>query len=151
MKKKLLLGMAGLILAVLAASYVKTSRPGEAFDQPVNGLSGVSIEAVGGTAAKMSVTIRMINDTETLYTYGTYYDLQQLVGGTWRSMSYIVNNVAFTAQELFLEPGASVEQELDWGHSHGFMSSGTYRIVKEFYKGGENQKSYWLAAEFTIQ
>ena len=123
---------------------------GEAIDQHVNDLPGVSMEAVEGTTTETSVTIRMINDTEKTYTYGTEYDLQQLVDGTWYSMSYIIDNYSFTAVELFLEPG-ELEETINWGTFHGAMTSGTYRIVKDFYQNGDYTKPYWLAAEFTVQ
>jgi len=114
-------------------SIKTTSRPERPFTQLVNELPGISMEAVEGSVSRTSVTIRMVNDTDERLTYGFYYDLQQLVGGTWYSMSYIIDNATFPAMELFLEPG-ELEETIDWGTFHGSMTSGTYRIVKDFYK-----------------
>lgn len=151
MKKKAFIGLTILVIVTLALAYKTTSRPDRPFTQPVNDLPGVSMEAVEGSASRRSVTIRMVNDTDKRLTYGFYYDLQQLVGGTWYSMSDIIDNAAFPAMELFLEPGCVVEENFDWSRTSGLMSSGTYRIVKDFYKDGDYTKAYWLAAEFTVQ
>lgn len=95
------------------------------------------------TGIKLTIT----NDNDTTIMFGENYSLQKIENGSWENVPYITDNWAFTAIGIGLPTNSSYKKSINWENFYGELSSGTYRIVKDFY---ENENRYNIACEFVI-
>ena len=125
--------------------------PKTVFDDDVNVLEGVTMNIT--FYKPTSAHLEILNTTDMNIVYGDYYDLQMLQDGQWYSLSYLIDNWAFTA--IGYEPKKNIPSEwyVDWTYFHGVLASGQYRIVKDFHvsKNEGDYTEYYMAAEFVIE
>lgn len=129
---------------------VMKAVPTEVFDKSVNDLKGVSMEVISASPA--SANLEILNTTDLNIQYGSDYDLQILQNGEWYSLSYLIDNWAFTAEAYTALKNISSEFSINWEIFHGTLSAGDYRIVKPIndFRGTGDFTTYYLAAEFSI-
>ena len=96
--------------------------------------------------------MEILNTTDLDINYGSDYDLQVFQDGEWYSLSYLIDNWAFTAEGYNAIKNVPSEFDINWEIFHGTLSAGDYRIVKNISDRKENGDftTYYLAAEFRI-
>lgn len=98
--------------------------------------NGVTLSFV--SMGEDSVTVRLQNDSDETFFYGTYYSLQKEINGVWYILPHVLNGYGFNDIGILLEPGESTEEVCSLV-MYGELEAGHYRIEKE-----------GLAAEFSI-
>lgn len=115
--------------------------------------SKVSLTVKEDTLATIGVTLILKNESNTDYSYGESYYIEQEIDGNWDKVQTI-NNVVFNLPAYELESGKSVEFSINWLNEYGQLGPGKYRIVKEIFKSAssifENSVSFSVYAEFEI-
>lgn len=83
---------------------------------------------------------------------GSFFVLEQEVGGVWVACETVLEEYAFTAEGWMIPLGQSVEWETDWEWLYGALTPGNYRIGKEilnFQAPGDYDK-LMCYAQFTV-
>ena len=75
-------------------------------------------------------TIKLTNNTDEDWCYGTYFSVQALIDETWYDIPTIPGNWAFPDIAIMLMPKASVEETYNIG-MYGDLPAGTYRLEVE--------------------
>ncbi|MBQ7945081.1 MAG: DUF4362 domain-containing protein [Lachnospiraceae bacterium] len=127
--------------------------PTTVFDKEVNTFEGVSMNIT--FYKPTSAHLEILNTTDYDVIYGDYYDLQMLQDGEWYSLSYVIDNWAFTAIGYYAYKNIPSKWGVDWTGFHGVLEPGQYRIVKHFHVSNDedtyDHTEYYMAAEFTIE
>lgn len=128
---------------------------GEAFDGTVNDYEGVTMTAVEGTAHPGTVTVEVLNTTETSICSGNAADfgLQIEQGGQWYWLEKKPGEHANTAEAYGYEKDETQELTFTWGSIYGSLEPGHYRVTKWFFEfdGDEKGLDFLLASEFTLE
>lgn len=121
------------------------------FDKEVNNFDGVSMKLLEAT--ETTIKVELLNTTDLEVNFGSDYDLQQLVDGKWYSLSYLIDNWAFTAEAYTLATNEPYELDVNWEVFHGSLSEGDYRFVKTVmdFRATGDYTNYYLATEFEIK
>lgn len=99
-----------------------------------------------------TMTIVITNESEIQYEYGVGYDLEIKEGNSWYVVSpkYELDNIliAYT-----INPGETREININLASAHGKLSSGHYRLIKDFSYKTDNTNYKYLPAtvEFDIK
>ena len=115
----------------------------------------VSLTVKEGTLAPIGVTLILKNESNTDYSYGEPYYIEQEIDGNWSKVQTI-HDVVFNLPAYGLESGKSVEFSINWAYGYGQLKSGKYRIVKEIFEKTDfelhdsNIVSFNVYAEFEI-
>lgn len=122
------------------------------FDKEVNNFEGVTMVLVEDSVTTTNVYVTMLNETDRDVQYGSSYDLQKSEDGKWYSLSYIIENWAFTDEAYTLVKGEPAKIAINWKTFHGVLPEGSYRVVKSVmdFRGTGDYDTYYLAAEFNI-
>ncbi|MBQ7360765.1 MAG: hypothetical protein IJW63_11815 [Lachnospiraceae bacterium] len=94
----------------------------------MNPPSGISMELVERKGNLF--TIKLTNNTEEEWCYGTYFSVQAYIDGAWYDIPAIPGNWAFHDIAMILKPGASVEETYNIG-MYGDLPAGEYRLEVE--------------------
>lgn len=109
--------------------------------------TGVSLSIKEDTLTPTSTTLILKNDSNSDIHYGNGYHIEEKKDEGW----YYENIELVTTMPLMtLSPNTSIELEYNWENIYGKLSSGEYRIVKE-YNLGDSQNDYYVVAEFIIE
>lgn len=115
--------------------------------------SKVSLTIKEDTLAPIGVTLILKNESNTDYSYGEPYYIEQEIDENWIKVQSI-HDVIFNLPAHGLESGKSVEFSINWAYGYGQLESGKYRIVKEIFKSSssniDNSISFNVYAEFEI-
>lgn len=117
--------------------------------------SKVSLTIKEDTLAPIGVTLILKNESNTDYSYGEPYYIEQEIDGNWSKVQTI-HDVVFNLPAYGLESGKSVEFSINWAYGYGQLKSGKYRIVKEIFEKTDfelhdsNIVSFNVYAEFEI-
>ena len=115
--------------------------------------SKVSLTVKEDTIAPIGVTLILKNESNTDYSYGEPYYIEQEINGIWSKVQTI-NDLVFNLPAHRLDAGKSVEFSINWVYGYGQLESGKYRIVKEIFKGLisdiDNSVKFNVYAEFEI-
>ncbi|MBQ2873177.1 MAG: hypothetical protein IJE89_04195 [Bacilli bacterium] len=113
----------------------------------------VTLSVKEGTLAPIGVTLILKNESNTDYSYGEPYYIEQEIDGKWSKIQTI-HEMVFNLPAWGLESGKSVEISINWVYGYGQLESGKYRIVKEIFKSSssniDNSVSFNVYAEFEI-
>lgn len=94
------------------------------------------------------------NSTTETYEYGNPFYLEIKRNNEWVKLETI-NDLSFTLPAFGLQPGESKEFNINWEYGYGELKSGTYRLVKDVFRSGDEpideSKKIYLYAEFTIE
>ncbi len=107
------------------------------------------------TLTSKEATFIMTNNSNIdTYEYGNPFYLEVKKNNEWKKLETI-NDLAFTLPAFSLKPHESKEFKINWEYGYGELKSGTYRLVKDVFRLGdepidESEKIY-LYAEFTIE
>lgn len=119
----------------------------------VNDLKGVTAMDKDGTLTANGLTIRYQNGTDSEFTYGEAYVIEQKINDEWYQVPYATDDdVAFIEIAYYLFPKATVEWTTDWESIYGSLETGEYRLVKAFLAVGaaSDYETYYIATEFII-
>lgn len=86
--------------------------------------------------------------------YGSEYKIQSLNGDTWEDVPYVIeSDVDWTDEAYMVEMNTDSEIELSWDWLYGNLTTGQYRIVKQFMgfrsSGNYDKANYY--AKFEIK
>lgn len=95
-----------------------------------------------------TVTAALINDSNEVWEYGTYYRLEVNIKNKWYEVPRIADvNWGFESILLGIQPGAATEESFNL-RSYGYLPAGTYRIVITD-ESWEPQEGVWFEYEYT--
>lgn len=119
----------------------------------LNLLTGVTMEAVEGSAEAGSVKLRLLNETDLEIMFDESYEIQEYKDGYWHNVPYIIDNWAFIDIAYSLKKGVPQEIAVDWHAFHGYLEPGRYRIIKDVddFRGTGDYITYHIGAEFEIK
>ncbi len=86
--------------------------------------------------------------------YGSYYKLEVLSNGVWEVVPYTSQEgVAWTEEAYRGSMENSTEENIIWEHLYGSLTTGTYRITKDFmdFRGVGDYDTQTYSVEFEIQ
>lgn len=115
----------------------------------------VSLTIKEDTLAPIGVTLILKNESNTDYSYGEPYYIEQEIDGNWSKVQTI-HDVVFNLPAYGLESGKSVEFSINWTYGYGQLKSGKYRIVKQIFEKTDSELhdsnivSFNVYAEFEI-
>ena len=142
-----------LIIFVIALVLVAILLPGKKAISPYTEFTdSIKLTIKDDKIIDETMTIVITNESEIQYEYGMGYDLEIKEGNSWYVVSpkYEVWNllIAYT-----INPGETREININLASAHGKLSSGHYRLIKEFsYKtDNTNYKDLPAAVEFDIK
>lgn len=128
---------------------------GEAFTGTVNDYEGVTMAVVEGTARPGTVTVEVLNSTETEIDSGNAaaFGLQIEQDGQWYWLETKKKDYANTAEALIYAKDEPRELTFTWGSIYGSLEPGHYRVTKWFFEYHESGKGldFLLASEFTLE
>lgn len=132
-----LLGGLIAILSLLAACQLdKEQLTEEAFIQKLfsskDGLT-LTTEKEKYTASIDEITINIQNESSNPYTYHEDFSLQKNIDGTWYVVPFEEEMEEGDPVVHRLDPGSSTTQALSLRHLKTGLSSGEYRLLKNFY------------------
>lgn len=108
-----------------------------------------------GTLTPIGVTLILKNESNTDYSYGEPYYIEQEIDGNWQKLETI-HDMVFNLQAYQLESGKFVEFSINWVYGYGQLESGKYRIVKQIFEKTDSELhnsnivSFNVYAEFEI-
>ena len=142
-----------LIIFVLALVLVAILLPGKKTISPYTEFTdSIKLTIKDDKIIDETMTIVITNESEIQYEYGMGYDLEIKEGNSWYVVSpkYELYNllIAYT-----INPGETREININLASAHGKLSSGHYRLIKEFsYKtDNTNYKDLPATVEFDIK
>lgn len=115
----------------------------------------IALSLKDNTLTSKGATFVMTNNSNIdTYEYGNPYYLEIKKNDEWEKLETI-NQFAFTMETYGLKPNKTKEFKINWEYGYGELKSGTYRLVKDAFRSGdepidESEKIY-LYAEFTIE
>lgn len=116
----------------------------------VNNLQNVTAMVKDGTLTENGLTILYQNSTDSEFTYGEAYVIEQKINNEWYQVPYLTKDGAvFIEIAYYLSPHSTAEWVTDWERIYGSLEVGEYRLVKEFLATGNDEK-YYIAMEFNI-
>lgn len=116
---------------------------------------GLSLSVKNVTPTGATLVISQSNGTPSgELRYGLAYKIQYLNGETWEDLPYATEaDVAWTEEAYIVEMDSDCEVELSWDWLYGNLTSGQYRIVKQFMdfrsSGDYDNENYY--ANFEIE
>ena len=115
----------------------------------------VSLEVKENTLTDIGATFIIKNKSAVdTYMYGYPYFIEKKENGEWYVLETI-NELAFNLPAFGLKPSESKELEINWEYGYGKLKSGTYRLVKDVFRSGDEpigeSNIIYIAAEFTVE
>ena len=98
------------------------------------------------------------NDTDSEIGFGSYFCLDQLVGGKWERISLVQDNVVgvWTTSGYFVPPHSQIEWAFDLRGRFSQLDAGSYRIAMEYSNScpiptTSDTHQLWVYAEFVLE
>ena len=119
---------------------------------PIPASEGVILEVKANSVSNTKLTLIIKNITPDEYIFGESYTIEKQVDGEWCQLPYVTENILWFAIGYILEGDSTREIEIDWTWSYGELSSGYYRITKDFsyIRSPGDYDNYNISTEFTI-
>jgi len=119
---------------------------------PIPASEGVILEVKANSVSNTKLTLIIKNIAPDEYIFGESYTIEKQVDGEWRQLPYVTENIAWIFIGYILEGDSTREIEIDWTWSYGELSSGYYRITKDFsyIRSPGDYDNYNISTEFTI-
>ncbi|OZI10267.1 hypothetical protein CEW92_17945 [Bacillaceae bacterium SAS-127] len=138
-------------------SYLKDEAPIQKRSSSNSGIK-LSTEKEVYKTSDNEITVNIQNESDTEFNYDKYFAIEKKVNGVWYSVPF--KDEAFEDIGIVLRPKTSTSQTFSLDRLKNSLSSGTYRLVKNFYspedyyltleKEGEIPNGTTLAAPFEI-
>ena len=110
-----------------------------------------SVELSSVTPTGLKYLVENCDNPGTIWSYGSSFHLEYLGNDGWTVVDYLSVSPLWAQVLISVSSGNTSSQEVDWTQIYGELSSGTYRIVKDFTRTeGETAKKYTLFADFKI-
>lgn len=137
-------------LFLFLAACNKGPAVGDAFDRTVNDYEGITMTVVEGTACPDTVTVEVLNTTETEIISGNAaaFGLQVERDGRWYWLERKQDEFENTAEALVYAKDEPQELTFTWENTYGSLEPGHYRVTKRFSGKGSG---FLLASEFTLE
>ena len=146
MNKKLII-ISILIILVLIIILTTQSDSKNKIDVTLK----VKEETITSTGASFIMKNNSDKDT---YEYGNPYYLEVKRNNKWEKLETI-NDMFFTLPAFSLSPKEEKEFDINWEYGYGSLEAGTYRLVKDVFRSGEEpvdeSNIIYLFAEFNIK
>ncbi|MBN2878047.1 MAG: hypothetical protein JXN65_00250 [Clostridia bacterium] len=110
-----------------------------------NSNNNIVMTILENTLTTNGANLSIRNEGNQDISFGSQYFIQVLIDDSWYDI--IIPQVDWTMELITLEPGQEQTFELNWSSVYGNLSTGTYRIVKEYR--AESVSSY-VFCEFEI-
>jgi hypothetical protein len=146
--------LAVTITIITCAAYITVWTNNKETDNiEKNPLEDIVLEIKENTVTNTGLTLIMKNVSPNNYVYGEAFRVEKKVDDGWCQVPYIVETVVTPSIICTLTANSLQEREISWTWWHGELSSGNYRIIKEFaysMSPGINSDYYPTSTEFTI-
>lgn len=121
----------------------------------INEISGTDIEIImqlkENTLSNTGLTMIFKNQSNIDLGYGNPYTIEKYQNGYWKTVN-LINDMYFTMPSYQLNIGDSKEININWEYGYGKLSTGKYRIVKDFaYEKDKKYFSFNKYLEFEIK
>ena len=126
-----------VVFSVWRTDY--TPQTGNQTEQPENGL--VSFEPVIETESIRGLNANITNNSGFVIMFPEYYRIEKNINGRWVHCQCIDDSPEWSDISYYVEPDAVATMSFYWAELYGELSSGEYRIVKEYYFTNDNSKT----------
>lgn len=154
MRKRVIILCSVIIVCALgfgAMALLQNKEDGIKNISEFNPVDAVTMDIVEGSLTNTRETIIITDLSGEDNTYGEYYRIDKLVDDTWYELEDIVDgDVGWISIAYFVDDDNTLTMDIDWEKRYGSLSSGKYRIVKDFFNENQYDVKH-VAAEFTIE
>lgn len=84
---------------------------------------------------------------------GSDFFLERLEDGEWEAVPYVASNIAWTSEGYLVPMGETVEKTVNWEWIYGELSTGEYRVCKDFsdFRETADYDTKTLRAPFVLE
>lgn len=121
----------------------------------ISEISGTDIDVImqlkENSLSSTGLTMIIKNQSNKELEYGNPYTIEKYQNGYWKTVD-LINDIYFNMPSYQLSINESKEININWEYGYGKLSTGKYRIVKDFsYEKDEKYVSFNKYLEFEIK